>query len=155
MNESGANADVNIGEFWNGFPSVLPVKQPARRTIKLAASIAHINDQKVTGAKAFTAEPDSGRWQEYPFALKAVGDKAFVKGANLMIIHRYAHQPHPTALPGMTMGPWGIHFDRTNTWWNQSKDEVIYHDVSICKRKACLWPTSFISPVKMPICTPA
>ncbi len=122
----GSKTDVNIGEFWNGFPSILPVKQPARRTIKLAASIAHINGQKVTGAEAFTAEPESGRWQEYPFALKAVGDKAFIKGANRMIIHRYAHQPHPTALPGMTMGPWGIHFDRTNTWWNQSKGWLSY-----------------------------
>jgi len=122
----GSKADVNIGEFWNGFASVLPVKQPARRTVKLAASIAHINDQKVTGAEAFTAEPESARWQEYPFALKAVGDKAFSKGINRMIIHRYAHQPHPTALPGMTMGPWGIHFDRTNTWWDQSKGWLSY-----------------------------
>ncbi len=122
----GAKGDVNIGEFWSGFASVLPVKQPARRSIKLAASIAHINDQKITGAEAFTAEPESGRWQEYPFALKALGDKAFTKGTNMMIIHRYAHQPHPTALPGMTMGPWGIHFERTNTWWDQGKGWLSY-----------------------------
>ena len=43
-----------------------------------------------------------------------------------MVIHRYAHQPHPSASPGMTMGPWGIHFDRTNTWWNQSKAWLSY-----------------------------
>jgi len=122
----GSKGDVNIGEFWSGFASVLPVKQPARRSIKLAASIAHINDQKITGAEAFTAEPESGRWQEYPFALKALGDKAFTKGTNMMIIHRYAHQPHPTALPGMTMGPWGIHFERTNTWWDQGKEWLTY-----------------------------
>ena len=47
-----------------------------RRTAKLASSIAHINGQKVVGAEAYTSEPESGRWQEYPFALKAVGDKA-------------------------------------------------------------------------------
>ena len=76
--------------------------------------------------RSFTAEPESARWQEYPFYLKAVGDKAFATGINLLIVHRYAHQPHPTAVPGMTMGPWGIHFDRTNTWWNKSKDWLDY-----------------------------
>jgi len=34
----------------------------------------------VVGAEAYTSEPESGRWQEYPFALKAVGDKAFTEG---------------------------------------------------------------------------
>jgi hypothetical protein len=38
-----------------------------------------------------------------------------------MVIHRYAHQPHPTAVPGMTMGPWGIHFERTTTWWEPGR----------------------------------
>ncbi|HET7898815.1 MAG TPA: glycosyl hydrolase, partial [Flavisolibacter sp.] len=28
---------------------------------------------------------------------------------------------HPTAGPGMTMGPWGIHFDRMNTWFEQGR----------------------------------
>ena len=23
--------------------------------------------------------------------------------------------------PGMTMGPWGVHYERTNTWWEDSK----------------------------------
>ncbi|MGB8192660.1 MAG: glycosyl hydrolase, partial [Chitinophagaceae bacterium] len=122
----GSKADVNMGEFWNGISSISPVKHPVSRTVKLAATIAHINDQKVTGAEAFTAEPDSGKWQEYPFALKAIGDRVFTKGVNRLVFHRYAHQPHTSAMPGMTMGPWGIHFDRTNTWWNQGKAWLNY-----------------------------
>ncbi|MBD0280075.1 MAG: glycosyl hydrolase family 43, partial [Flavisolibacter sp.] len=122
----GSRVDVNLGEFWFGISSTYPIKQTIRRTPKLAASIAHIHGQKEVGAEAFTAEPDSARWQEYPFAMKAVGDKAFTKGVNRMIIHRFAHQPHLSAAPGMTMGPWGIHFDRTNTWWNQSKGWLRY-----------------------------
>ncbi|HEX5655381.1 MAG TPA: glycosyl hydrolase, partial [Chitinophagaceae bacterium] len=122
----GAGADINVGEFWNGISSVLPVKHPARRTARLAASIAHINNQSIVGAEAFTAEPDSGKWQEHPFAMKAIGDKVFTQGVNRMIFHRFAHQPHPTAVPGMTMGPWGIHFDRTTTWWNQAKPWLRY-----------------------------
>ncbi len=122
----GSRVDVNMGEFWNGYSSSLPVKHPVRRTLKLAASIAHINGQKITGAEAFTADPDSGRWQEYPFAMKAAGDKAFIKGVNKLIIHRFAHQPNTHVFPGMTMGPWGIHFDRTTTWWKQGKAWLDY-----------------------------
>ncbi|HEY0676650.1 MAG TPA: glycosyl hydrolase, partial [Chitinophagaceae bacterium] len=127
----GSKVNVNIGEFWNGVSSLMPIKHPASRTTKLAASISHVNGMNVVGAEAFTAEPDSARWQEHPFAMKAIGDKAFTKGVNRLIVHRFAHQPHPTAAPGMTMGPWGIHFDRTNTWWNQGKAWLNY--ISRCQ----------------------
>jgi len=122
----GSKTDINLSEFWNGISSVTPAKTPVLRTPKLVSSVSHVNGQKITGAEAFTSEPDSARWQEYPFALKALGDKIFTRGVNRMVIHRYAHQPHPSASPGMTMGPWGIHFDRTNTWWNQSKAWLSY-----------------------------
>jgi hypothetical protein len=122
----GSKADVNLGEFWNGITTFFPIRWMAARTPKLVASIAHVNGQPVAGAEAFTSAPDCSRWQEYPFALKATGDKIFTKGVNRMVIHRYAHQPHPTAVPGMTMGPWGIHFDRTTTWWEQSKGWLQY-----------------------------
>jgi hypothetical protein len=132
----GARVDVNMGEFWNGLSSIFQNNLTMRRTTKLAASIAHINGKKVgggtpdspqvVGAEAFTGEPESARWQEYPFAMKALGDKMFTQGLNKIIFHRYAHQPHPTAVPGMTMGPWGIHFDRTTTWWSQGRSWLDY-----------------------------
>jgi hypothetical protein len=132
----GARMDVNMGEFWNGLSSLFQNNWTMRRTTKLAASIAHINgrqngggtpgEPQVVGAEAFTGEPESARWQEYPFAMKALGDKMFTQGLNRIIFHRYAHQPHPTAVPGMTMGPWGIHFDRTTTWWKQGRAWLDY-----------------------------
>ncbi|WP_041615994.1 glycosyl hydrolase [Spirosoma linguale] len=132
----GARVDVNMGEFWNGLSAIFQNNLTMRRTTKLAASIAHINghavgggtpdNPQVVGAEAFTGEPESARWQEYPFAMKALGDKMFTQGLNKIIFHRYAHQPHPTAVPGMTMGPWGIHFDRTTTWWNQGRSWLDY-----------------------------
>lgn len=84
------------------------------------------NGRAIVGAEAFTSEPESSRWQEYPFALKATGDKMFCHGINQLIIHRAAHQPNPFARPGMTMGPWGIHFDTTNTWFAQGNDWLRY-----------------------------
>lgn len=122
----GAKADVPMGEHWNGLFSILQGNLPIRRTPKLAASIAHTTGKQLVGAEAFTAEPGSAKWQEYPFALKPVGDAAFIEGANKLVLHRFVHQPHPTAVPGMTMGPWGSHIDRTNTWWPQASAWLIY-----------------------------
>jgi hypothetical protein len=122
----GSRIDINMGEFWNSLSTIFQNNWTMRRTMKLSASIAHVNGQKVVGAESFTGEPESARWQEYPFALKALGDKKFTEGLNRIIFHRFAHQPHPTARPGMTMGPWGIHFDRTNTWWEPGKAWMSY-----------------------------
>lgn len=122
----GSRVDGVMGEFWNGLSAIFQNNLMMRRTTKLASSIAHINGQKIVGAEAYTSEPESGRWQEYPFALKAVGDKAFTEGINRMVIHRYAMQPHPSAAPAMTLGPWGIHFDRTNTWWEPGRAWMDY-----------------------------
>ncbi|MBB1283768.1 glycosyl hydrolase family 43 [Flavisolibacter sp. BT320] len=118
--QAGPRVDVSMGEFWYGLHSLLQGNRAVERTSKLAASIMHSNGKTVVGAEAFTSEPESSRWQEYPFSLKALGDKMFCEGVNKMVIHRFVHQPNPSARPGMTMGPWGIHFDRTNTWFEQA-----------------------------------
>jgi hypothetical protein len=122
----GARVDINVGEFWNGLSAIFQNNWTMRRTVKLSAAIAHTNGQKVVAAESYTGEPGSARWQEYPFGLKALGDRMFTQGLNRMVFHRFAHQPHPTAKPGMTMGPWGSHFDRTNTWWEQGKAWMEY-----------------------------
>jgi len=122
----GARIDINVGEFWNNLSSIFQNNRTMRRTVKLSAAIAHTNAQKVVAAESFTGEPESSKWQEYPFSLKAQGDRMFTQGLNRMVFHRFAHQPHPTAKPGMTMGPWGSHFDRTNTWWEQGAAWMTY-----------------------------
>ncbi len=35
-------------------------------------------------------------------------------------------QPWLDKVPGMTMGPWGTRFGRTNTWWEQSTAWIQY-----------------------------
>ena len=35
-------------------------------------------------------------------------------------------QPWLNRAPGMTMGPWGINMERTNTWWEQSSAWLMY-----------------------------
>jgi hypothetical protein len=115
---AGREADIPMGEFWVGGG-----ESPS---CKLAASVAHTYGRKLIGAESFTATPDRGRWQNHPYSLKAVGDLMYCAGVNRFIVHRYAHQPWLDKFPGMTMGQWGTHFERTATWWSQGGAWVSY-----------------------------
>jgi hypothetical protein len=117
--QSGASSGLVMGEFWSG--------SQGEASIKLAASVAHIYGKTIVGAESFTARPPrNGRWQEDPYALKALGDLMECQGLNRFIFHRYAMQPWTNRWPGMTMGQWGIHFERTETWWTQGKPWIDY-----------------------------
>ena len=116
--QSGAIADIPMGEFWLG--------GAAMETTKLAASVAHTNGRSVVGAESFTADVSPGRWREEPYAMKALGDLAFCNGINRYIFHRYAMQPWTDLKPGMTMGPWGTHLERTQTWWTEAATWLRY-----------------------------
>ncbi|MCS7315449.1 MAG: glycosyl hydrolase [Bryobacterales bacterium] len=108
----GSRVDVLMGGFW--------IARGNHRSVQLAASVAHVRGKAVVGAGAFTGAPQFSKWQEHPYSMKALGDWMFAQGINFCIFHRFAHQPHPTAAPGMTMGPWGFHSERTNTWWEHA-----------------------------------
>jgi len=118
--QSGEAADIPIGEFWVG-------SQPDS-SVKLAASVGHIYGRPVIGAESFTAAPSArhGRWLDDPYALKTLGDLVFCQGVNRYIFHRYAMQPWTNRWPGMTMGQWGTHFDRTSTWFEQGRAWLKY-----------------------------
>jgi (4-O-methyl)-D-glucuronate---lignin esterase len=109
-----------MGEFWSG--------SQGSSSIKLAASIAHTYGKTFVGAESFTAAPgpNAGRWQEYPYMLKTLGDLMYCQGLNRYIFHRYAMQPWTNRYPGMTMGQWGFHFERTETWWKDGKPWISY-----------------------------
>jgi hypothetical protein len=111
--------DVPMGEFWIGWEKRM---DDARE----AASSAHIYGQNIAAAEAYTAFPQVSAWTNDPYSLKALGDRAFCNGVNLFVFHRYAHQPWIYRKPGMSMGPWGINFERTNTWWNQGSAWIGY-----------------------------
>ncbi|MBI3852838.1 MAG: glycosyl hydrolase [Verrucomicrobia bacterium] len=105
----GAVADVPMCEFWaNCFESWYSCFE--------AASIAHTGGKPIVAAESFTSD-DKERWQFHPGSLKALGDWAFCSGVNRIVFHRYAHQPWLNRAPGMTMGPYGVHWERTQTWW--------------------------------------
>ncbi len=109
--ELGAVADVPMCEFWSkgyGFNTWFSCVQ--------AASIAHIEGKRIVASESFTAYLDA--WKQYPGSMKNQGDWAFATGINKFVYHTYQHQALREDLkPGMTMGPYGVHHDRNQTWW--------------------------------------
>ena len=60
-----------------------------------------------------------GKWDTDFWAMKELGDAMLCGGVNRMAFHVYAHQPWMHVAPGQSLGPYGTHFERTNTWWEQ------------------------------------
>ncbi|MGE5296376.1 MAG: glycosyl hydrolase, partial [Solirubrobacterales bacterium] len=114
----GGRSDEPMGEFWT--PS------GAIETCRGMASAGHIYGKRIIGAEAFTSA-DQERWLEHPAILKSHGDRAFCEGINRFVFHRYAMQPWTDGrVPGMTMGPWGQHYERTQTWWDWTPEWHAY-----------------------------
>ncbi|WP_066630756.1 glycosyl hydrolase [Labilibacter marinus] len=111
----GATGDIVMSEFWSGELAFFD-------SPKFVASIAKLNGSSIVGAEAFT---DIGGWSRHPSDLKAIGDMAWAQGINRFIFHTYVHQPWNVA-PGLALGPFGIDFNRLNTWWNQGSSFLDY-----------------------------
>jgi hypothetical protein len=121
----GAIADVPMCEFWGagfGFDSSFSCIE--------ATSIAHTMGRSIVSAEAFTGRD---QWQQYPRSMKNQGDWAFCMGINRFVYHTFAHKPLGDEYrPGMAMGPYGVHWDRGQTWWPMVKDYHRY--VTRCSR---------------------
>ncbi|MCE5268054.1 MAG: hypothetical protein LLG00_09230 [Planctomycetaceae bacterium] len=110
----GGPADVPMGEFWaqgRGFDTNYSCIE--------AVSIAHTGGRPIVGAESFTAG-DNEAWQLHPAAMKPQADWALCAGINRIVFHRYQHQPWLDRRPGMTMAYYGVHWERTQTWWDMS-----------------------------------
>ncbi len=110
----GSYADVPMAEFWihgYGYNTGYSTYE--------ATSIANLYGRPVLAAEAFTAFKVA--WKSHPGAIKNQTDWAFSAGINRLVYHTFAHQAIPgDYLPGMTMGPYGVHWDKGQTWWGMS-----------------------------------
>ena len=108
----GAVADVPMAEFWSaGYGP-----NTAYSCVE-AASIAHVMGRPIVAAESFTASSKDA-WLQYPTAMKNQGDWAFAMGINRFVYHTFAHQPLGGEYkPGISFGPFGVHWDRGQTWW--------------------------------------
>ena len=123
----GQDVDIPMGEFWSSAGTSDHVSGTGNA--KFPSYLAHVWGRRYAATESFTASPNmGGRWQTTPFSIKAQGDRVFAQGVNRIIYHRFTHQPWPgdKYLPGMTMGRWGMHLDRTQTWWGLAGDWFRY-----------------------------
>lgn len=108
-------------EFWTHGGKFSPYQlEPTVAALRKAG-------QNILEAEAFTGNAKYSQWDETPAWLKPIGDAAFCAGINRMILHRFVQQPWGDRYkPGSTMGRWGTHFDRTQTWWQPGKAMITY-----------------------------
>jgi hypothetical protein len=108
-------------EFWTNNGKFYPYE------LEPTVAALRKSGQNIVEAEAFTGQPDDSKWDETPEWLKPIGDAAFCAGVNRMILHRFVQQPWDDQYkPGATMGRWGTHFDRTQTWWKPGKALIEY-----------------------------
>lgn len=118
--ELAVAADIPMAEFWSDGFGFNTSFAPAEGT-----SAAHLIGQNVVPAESFTSQFDG--WRQYPGSMKNQTDWAFAAGINRLMFHTFQHQCLPDdKRPGMTMGPYGVHWDRGETWWPMSKGYHTY-----------------------------
>ncbi len=121
--EMRSKADVPMGAMWTWANSPEP-DVDYLSDLRGAASIAHIYGQNLVGAESMTSRGPA--WSFSPNNLKKVADLEFALGVNRFEIHESTHQPAPDLAPGLTLGPFGLWFNRNDTWAEDAKPWIDY-----------------------------
>jgi len=119
-----APADVPMGALWTSYDRAKRDGIPNHICDVLgAASVARFYGKNLVAVEALTSgyEP----WAFAPASLRPVVDLAFVLGANRPVVHTSVHQPSGDA-PGITLGPYGQHFNRHESWAEFADSWILY-----------------------------
>ena len=108
--EMRSKADVPMGAMWT-WTSDAEAQPDYIADTRGAASVAHIYGQNLAGAESMTSPGPA--WSFAPDTLKKIADLEFAEGINRFEIHESTHQPVPDLAPGLTLGPYGLWFNRT------------------------------------------
>lgn len=112
---------VPRGEFWNKTSNLEQLQ-----IVKGIASAAHIYNQRIAEAEAFTSV---WLWQEGPHELKPLADRAMCEGLNRFVYHTFPHTPPESGNPGWIYN-FGTLINTTNGWW--SKSNAFHHYIARC-----------------------
>lgn len=121
--EMRRHADVPMGAMWT-YPADGNPEPTYLADLRGAASVAHIYGQNLVGAESMTSRGPAWGWS--PDSLKRIADLEFALGVNRFEIHESAHQPVPDMAPGLTLGPYGLWFNRNQTWADDAGPWVSY-----------------------------
>lgn len=117
-------ADIPMGSLWASYKSAQRDGMPEHLLdLRGAASVAHVYGKDLVAAESLTSlyEP----WIGTPASLRPVIDLAFALGVNRPVIHTSVHQPTEQK-PGLTLGPFGQHFTRHETWAEMAGPWITY-----------------------------
>ena len=89
--------------------------------MKKAASPAHIYEKPIVQCEALTCNgPNGGDWSNDFWTMKPDVNAILAGGVNRFCFHVSVQQPWADNIaPGQTLGVFGTHFERSNTWWEQ------------------------------------
>ncbi len=121
--EMRSKTDVPMGAMWTWAGSPGP-DVDYLADLRGAASVAHIYGQNLVGTESMTSRGPA--WSFSPGSLKKVADLEFALGVNRFEIHESTHQPVADMAPGLTLGPFGLWFNRNQTWANEAGPWVDY-----------------------------
>lgn len=105
--------DIPRGEFWNKH-NIWVVKE--------TACASHIYGKKIVDMEAFTSWR---HWQDGPFELKPLADRAMCGGTNHFTLHTFAHNPPEAGLPGWVYHA-GTHINVNLVWWRKARPFIDY-----------------------------
>ena len=109
--------DIMRGEFWNKHKGWYKDGLNILQVVKNIASAAHIYGHKVVEMESFTSQ--GYHWQEGPFELKQLADKAYCEGMTRVVYHTMPHSPPEAGTPGWSYQA-GTHVHPKMTWWSLS-----------------------------------
>lgn len=117
--ECAAHVDRLMTEFWFSTNLNRKIEKPLDWQ---SWSAPNGKTHRILEAEAFTGKPEQSSWTETPAQLKACGDIQFLRGINRFTLHTCPLQPWGDRVkPGATMGRWGTHFGRNQTWAKDGK----------------------------------
>jgi hypothetical protein len=106
-------ADVPMGAMWTFTPTELPTPTYVA-DVRGAASVAHLYGRPIVAAESMTS--NGPKWGWSPRTLKRIADLELALGVNQFMIHESAHQPLIDKPPGLSIGGYGLWFNRNETW---------------------------------------
>ncbi|MBD3628589.1 glycosyl hydrolase [Cyclobacterium sp.] len=109
----GKGLDIPRGEFWINHGRYNEDGMDILRVVKEVSSASHIYGLGIVEMEAFTSFQ---HWQEGPFEMKPIGDRAFAEGMNKVVVHGSTHNPEGTGVPGIVYHA-GTHYNDKRVWW--------------------------------------
>jgi hypothetical protein len=105
--------DIPRGEFWNKHHHYDKDSFDIMWLVKEIAAASNIYQRNIVEEESFTSFE---HWQEGPFDLKPLADRAFCEGMNRVVVHGFTHNPKGTGYPGIVYHA-GTHYNDKRVWW--------------------------------------